>query len=115
MFCRVWQPAGSDIMAGLGLGWRFKNRTPLWFTLSVGLLIANSVVHFGLLWTVSSWAQTTRDAMHSYRIPFRDGVNYFADSTLGWYLDAWWIGLVLFLAVVVLLVINRDQLERESS
>ncbi len=97
------------------LGWRFKGKTPLWFTLIVGLLIANSVLHFGLLWTVSSWAQSSRDAIHLHQIPFRDGGNYFVQPWLGWYLDAWWIGLSLLTALVVLLLINRDQLERGSS
>jgi hypothetical protein len=100
-------------MAGSGLlGWRFKNGMPLWFKLIVTALIANSALHFGLLWTVSLWAQPRRDAAHSYRVPFRDGVNYFAQSGLGWYLDAWWIGVGLLALLVLLLVINRRQLER---
>jgi hypothetical protein len=97
------------------LGWRFRNRTPLWFTLIVGLLLANSALHFGLLCTVSSWASSSRDALHSYWIPFRDGVNYFVSSWLGWYLDAWWISLGLLAALVVMLFVKRDQLERDSS
>ena len=96
------------------LGWRFKNKTPLWFTLTLGLFIANSALHLGLLSTVSTWAQPSRDAAHSYRIPFRDGVNYFAQSWLGWYLDAWWLGVGLLAALTLLLVLNRDQLERAS-
>ena len=87
----------------------------MWFTLIVGLLIANSALHFGLLWTVSSWAKSSRDALHLHQIPFRDGVNYFVQPWLGWYLDAWWISLSLLTALVVLLLINRDQLERGSS
>jgi hypothetical protein len=96
------------------LGWRFKGRTPLWFPVIVGLLMLDSVAHFGLLMTVSSWAQSTRDALHSYRVPFRDGVNYFVQSELGWYLDSWWIGVGLFVALAVLLYLKRDQLERAS-
>jgi hypothetical protein len=96
------------------LGWRFKNGTPLWFKLIVALLIANAVLHFGLLSSVSKWAQPLPDALHSHRVPFMDGVNYFAPAWLGWYLDAWWIGVGLLVLLIVLLVINRGRLERES-
>jgi hypothetical protein len=96
------------------LGWRFKGRTPLWFPVIVGLLIADSVVHFGLLMTVSMWAQARRDAEHIYRVPFRDGVNYFVQPRLGWYLDSWWIGVGLFVILALLLFLKRDQLERSA-
>jgi len=100
-------------MTGTGfLGWRFKNRTPLWFTLIVGALIVDSVLHIGLLFTVSTWALPSRDAAHSYRLPFRDGNIYFTQPWLGAYLNTWWIGIGLFALLVVLLVVNRDQLER---
>jgi hypothetical protein len=95
------------------MSWRFKDRTPLWFKLVVGLLIADSVLHFGLLSTVSTWASSSRDAIHSHRVPFRDGNIYFVHVWLGKYLDAWWIGLGLLAILVVLLLLNRDQLERD--
>ena len=94
------------------LGWRFKDRTPLWFMLVVGLLLANSVLHFVLLFTVSSWAQSRPDMDHSYRVPFRDGVIYFVSPWLGEYLNAWWVGVGLLLLLVALLVVKRGQLER---
>jgi len=103
-------------MTGRGwLGWRFKERTPLWFTAIVTLLLVDSVLHFGLLFTVSSWAQSSRDTVHTYRIPFRDGVNYFVPFWLGRYLDTWWIGVGLLALLVLLLFLNRDRLEREAS
>ena len=102
-------------MAGSGwLGWRFKGRTPLWFPVIVGVLIADSVVHVGLLMTVSSWAQSSRDAVHSYRVPFRDGVNYFIQPELGKYLDSWWIGVGLLVLLGLMLWLKRERLERSS-
>ena len=102
-------------MTGQGrLGWRFKEGTPLWFKLVVGALMIDSVLHFGLLFTVSTWAQSTRDAVHTYRVPFRDGVIYFIQPWLGWYLDARWIGVGLLAVLIILLVLNRGQLERGS-
>jgi hypothetical protein len=97
---------------GKWLGWRFKDGTPLWFTAIVGFLTADSVTHFGLLMTVSTWAQSSRDTVHSYRVPFRDGVNYFVQPWLGRYLDTWWIGMGLLAVLALLLFLNRDQLER---
>jgi hypothetical protein len=94
------------------LGWRFKDKTPLWFTLIVALLMADSLLHFSLLMTVSSWAQSSRDAVHSYRIPFRDGFNYFVQPSLGRYLGTWWIGVGLLALLALLLVLKRDHLER---
>jgi hypothetical protein len=94
------------------LGWRFKDRMPLWFKLIVGLLLADSVLHFGLLSTVSNWALPAPDPAHSYRVPFRDGGIYFVQPWLGWYLNAWWLGSVLLALLVLLLVLNRGQLER---
>ena len=94
------------------MGWRFKQGTPWWFTVVVGLLVADSVVHFGLLMTVSTWAQSTGDAVHSYRLPFRDGNIYFVQSWLGQYLDTRWIGVGLLVLLLVLLFVNRDRLER---
>ena len=100
-------------MTGSGLlGWRFKNRTPLWFKVIVTLLMADAVAHFGLLTTVSNWALSSPDGVHSYRVPFRDGNVYFVQWWLGKYLDAWWIGPVLLAILVLLLFRNRDQLER---
>lgn len=100
-------------MAGTGLlGWRFKNKTPLWFTTLVALLMADAVAHFGLLMTVSTWASSSLDAEHSYRVPFRDGHVYFVQSWLGNYLDAWWIGLLLLAILVFMLIRNRGELER---
>jgi len=96
------------------LGWRFKGKTPLWFPLIVGLLIADSALHFGLQFTVSMWARSSPDAVHFYRVPFRDGSIYFIQPWLGWYLGAWWIGLGLLAILTVLLVLNRGQLGRES-
>jgi hypothetical protein len=95
------------------LGWRFKNRTPLWFIVIVTVLLADTILHFGLLMTVSSWAQSSKDVAHSYRVPFRDGVNYFVDPWLGRYLDSWWLSVGLFVLLIVLLLLNRNRLERE--
>jgi hypothetical protein len=97
------------------LGWRFKHRTPWWFKLIVGLLMADSTLHFGLLLTVSHWARTLPDAIHSYRVPFRDGGNYFVQPWLGWYLDAKWIGVGLLALLLLSLVLKRAQLERGLS
>jgi hypothetical protein len=94
------------------LGWRFKAKTPLWFMLVVGLLMLNSVLHFVLLFTVSSWAQPRPDFDHSYRLPFRDGVIYFVQPWLGAYLNAWWVGVALLVLLIVLLIRNRNELER---
>ncbi len=94
------------------LGWRFKDRMPLWFKLIVGLLLTDSALHFGLLSTVSSWALPAPDAAHSYRLPFRDGGIYFVQSWLGWYLNAWWLGLGLLAVLALLLALKRSQLER---
>jgi len=100
-------------MTGRGrMGWRFKDGTPWWFMVVAGLLIVDSALHFGLLLTVSSWAQSTPDAIHSYRVPFRDGSIYFVQSWLGQYLGTHWIGVALLVALVVLLFLNRDRLER---
>jgi hypothetical protein len=96
------------------LGWRFKNKTPLWFMFVVGVLMANAALHFLLLFTVSSWAQARADFDHSYRLPFRDGVIYFVQPWLGEYLNAWWIGVVLLMLLIALLIRNRNQLERSS-
>jgi hypothetical protein len=65
-----------------------------------------------LQWTVSWWASPVRDALHPRPLPFRDGVVYFVTPEVGWYLSAWWIAVGLFLLLVVLLLVNRDQLER---
>lgn len=97
------------------MGWRFKDGTPLWFKLIVGLLVVDSALHFGLLFTVSTWALSSRDAAHSYRVPFRDGRIYFVQSWLGRYLDTWWIGFGLFALLALLLVLNRHRLERDSA
>jgi hypothetical protein len=93
-------------------GWRFKQKTPLWFTALVVLIAADSAAHFGLLWTVPHWAASAPDALHSYRIPFHDGVIYFAQPWVGQYLNAWWLDVGLLVILIVLLIVNRGQLER---
>jgi hypothetical protein len=92
--------------------WGFKGKTPWWFMLTACLLIADTAAHFILSLTVSWWASPVRDAMHTNALPFRDGVVYFVSPAVSRYLGAWWISIVLFLALVVLLLANRDQLER---
>jgi len=102
-------------MTGSGrTGWRFKGKTPWWFSVTAGLLILDSLLHVGLLATVSSWAQSARDAQHVYRLPFRDGNIYFVTSWLGHYLDMRWIGIALIILLAVLLIVNRDQLEKSG-
>jgi hypothetical protein len=96
------------------LGWRFKDRTPFWFKAIALLLIGDAALHFTLLMTVSNWALSSADAAHSHRVPFRDGNVYFVSWRLGWYLDAWWIAPGLFAILVLLLFINREQIERAS-
>jgi hypothetical protein len=95
-------------------GWRFKGKTPLWFTLTAFLLIADSVAHFAMLATLSSWAQQSPDLAHTYRLPFRDGHMYFVDPHLGRYLDTKWIGIALFILLIALLLVNREQIERSE-
>ena len=100
-------------MTGSGrMGWRFKEGTPWWFVIVVGLLVVDSALHFGLLMTVSSWARSSPDAIHRYRLPFRDGSIYFVQSWLGQYLNTRWIGVGLLVLLVLLLFLNRDRLER---
>jgi hypothetical protein len=94
------------------LGWRFKGKTPLWFIITAGLLLMNALLHFLLLFTVSSWAQPVKDAEHTYRLPFRNGLIYFVQPWMGEYLNAWWIGVGLLVALTVLIFLNRDQLKR---
>ncbi len=102
-------------MTGNGLlGWRFKDRTPLWFKAIVVLLMADAALHLTLLMTVSNWALHSPDAAHSHRVPFRDGNVYFVSWWLGRYLDAWWIAPGLFAILVLLLFVNREQIERSS-
>jgi hypothetical protein len=94
------------------MSWRFKEKTPLWFKLTAGLLITDAALHFILLWTVSWWASPVRDALHSRPLPFRDGVVYWVSPSAAWYLNAWWIAVALFFLLAVLLVFHRDQLDR---
>ena len=96
------------------MGWRFREKMPLWFKLIAGLLIVDATAHFSLLWTVSSWASPVRNAGHAHPVPFRDGVVYWVGPEIGWYLSAWWIAVGLFLLLAVLLIVNRDQLERTA-
>ena len=100
------------MMGGERMGWRFKGETPVWVQVIVGLIAVDSAVHFGLLWTVPKWAASSRDAVHPYPVPFRDGDIYFVEPWLGKYLHAWWLGPGLLMILVVLLVVKRDQLER---
>lgn len=94
------------------MSWRFKEKTPLWFVLIAGLLIADAAARFGLSLTVSWWASPVRDAMHMRPLPFRDGVVYFVSPEIGWYLGAWWTAVGLFVVLAVLLAVNHNQLER---
>jgi uncharacterized membrane protein YfcA len=94
------------------MSWRFKEKTPLWFKLTAGLLLADAAARFFLATTISWWASPVRDAMHPRPLPFRDGVVYFVSPVAGWYVSAWWIGVGLFVVLATLLVVNRDQLER---
>ncbi|HYM76680.1 MAG TPA: hypothetical protein VE377_11940 [Candidatus Dormibacteraeota bacterium] len=95
------------------LGWRFKDRTPWWFKVIVGLIMADSALHFGMLLLVPMWAHSSRDAVHSHGVPFGNGINYFTAPWLGRYLETWWIGVALLAMLALLLVLNRDRLERE--
>jgi hypothetical protein len=94
------------------MSWRFKEKTPLWFKLIAGLLIADAAAHFCLLGTVSWWASKARDEIHPRPLRFRDGVVYFVSPEVSWHLSAWWIAVGLFIVLAALLVANHDQLER---
>lgn len=93
-------------------GWRFKGKTPMWFTALVALITVDTTAHFVPLWTVAHWAQATADDLHRYRLPSHDGVIYFVQPLVGEYLNAWWIDVGLLVILVVLLFANRNKLER---
>jgi hypothetical protein len=94
------------------MSWRFKGKTPLWFKLIAGLAVVDAAIHFALLSTVAWWASPVRDAEHTHPLPFHDGIVYWVAPEVGSYLHAWWIAVGLFFLLVVLLLVNRDQLEQ---
>jgi hypothetical protein len=108
----VVRPGGQTVAEARRAGWRFKDKTPLWFTALVALIAVDSAAHFLPLWTVPHWAKAKPDAIHTYRLPFHDGVIYFVQPLVGQYLNAWWIDVGMLVILVVLLFANRNKLER---
>jgi len=72
---------------------------------SIAITVAAGIT-FSLFWIIGAnpahWAARTADAMHSYRIRYKGGIDWFFPERPGWFVDhALWIFLGLLLCAVV--------------
>jgi hypothetical protein len=93
--------------------WKFKGKTPAWAYVLTVLLLVNAVLQIAAAYWISSRAPVEADPVHSFPVRFRGGPTFFVQPWLGAYNDyGFYAGLVLLGLVLLLLWLNRDQLER---
>lgn len=100
-------------MPGLS-SWRFKNGMPLMFKVLTGLIVLNFLVEFVLLFLLSHIAHAIPDAAHSFMI-IRGRNIFYVHPWLGRYLTTGaWFQFVLLGLLVLVLILNRSQLEKKT-
>lgn len=92
---------------------RFKNGVPFSFKLISAVIVLNFVVEFGLLLSLSKFANRFPIGRATYAI-LRGKNIYFVHPWLGRYLTSGaWAQFVLLGLLVLVLVLNRSQIERQ--
>ena len=77
------------------------------------LLLVNVVLEMVTAYWISSQAPVAADPVHSYPTRFRGGPTFFVQPWLGAYNDyGFFAGFILLGLVLLLLWLDRDQLER---
>jgi len=94
---------------------RFKNGVPLAFKLVSAIIVLNFVVEFGLLLSLSKFASRLPIGPDTFAI-WRGRTVYFVRPWLGHYLSIGsWAQFVLLGILVLVLFLNRSQLEKDQS
>lgn len=93
--------------------WRFKNGVPFAFKLISAIIVLNFVVEFSLLASLGKFASRVPVGGDTFAI-LRGRVVYFVRPWLGHYLSIGaWGQFVLLGLLVLVLVLNRSQLEKD--
>ena len=93
--------------------WQFKGKTPAWAYILTGLLLLQVVLQMVTIYWISSQAPVEADSVHSYPIRFRGGPTFFVQPWLGAYSHyGFYAGLILLGLVLLLLYLDRGNLER---
>ncbi|MFZ0734606.1 MAG: hypothetical protein WAM79_19965 [Candidatus Sulfotelmatobacter sp.] len=93
--------------------WQFKDRTPAWAWILAVILILNIALQIATAYGVPRWAPVRADLIDSYPIRYQGGPTYFVQPWLGLYFDyGFEAGFGLLALFIVLLFLNRDNLER---
>ena len=93
--------------------WRFKNGAPFSFKLISAVIVLNFIVEFALLFCVPKFGHHLPTESDNY--PIRHGPTiYFVNPWIGRYLTTGaWVQFVLLALLVVVLLLNRSQIEKE--
>ncbi len=85
----------------------------MWAQILAGVLVLNIALQIVTAYAIPRWFPIQRDASHPYAIHFKGGPIYYVQPWVGVYTDyGLWIGFALVTVFVILLWVNRDQLER---
>jgi hypothetical protein len=92
---------------------RFKNGVPFSFKLISAIIVLNFIVEFSLLLSLSKFASRFPIGSATYAI-LRGKNIYFVHPWLGRYLTTGaWVQFVLLAVLILVLVLNRSQLEKD--
>jgi hypothetical protein len=93
--------------------WQFKGETPLWAKILAGVLFLNILLQVVSSYGIPRWTPIHPDAVHSYAIHYRGGPTFYVQPWIGLYVDyGVYLGFAVLVLFLVLLWINRDQLEQ---
>jgi hypothetical protein len=93
---------------------RFKNGVPFSFKLITAVIVLNFIAEFALIYAVPRLATRVAIGSHTYAIARGHNI-YFVNPWLGRYLTIGsWAQFVLLGLLVLVLFLNRSQIEREN-
>jgi len=102
-------------MPGGSHRYQWIGKPPLYWTIILGVMMAQVAVSLVLSFTLPRWAHATPDSLHPIELRMNGGNMYYLSPAMGWYLkNDIWITFGLLAILALIMVIQRKKVERVS-
>src|SRR5579859_531103 len=105
--------AEENAMTGVGRRFHWMQGLPWYWRILFWITMADFVVGWALMATISKWAQIVPDAEHPVELKMKFGSFFYLSPRLGWFMNNYlWIFFGLFVLLTLLTFTNGNRLRR---